>query len=230
MRVSVIVPLLNEIERLPELHQHLQKLNFAEAIFVDGGSDDGSWQWLQKNSHFKNIQSQPGRARQMNAGAKEALGDCLLFLHADSNLPKEVSQELGCAFAQGYKWGRFDLQFIEQDWRMKLIAFFINMRSRLTSISTGDQALFIDSQLFQQAGGYADIPLMEDVELCRRLIAYEKTAYRKPYCSKLKVTTSSRRWLTNGVLKTVLQMWWFRFAYFIGVSPTTLAARYKNIR
>ena len=225
MQVSVIIPLFNEIERLPNLYQHLQQFDFAEIIFIDGGSDDGSWQWLQKNSTAKNIQSEAGRALQMNAGAKQAKGNLLLFLHADSYLPVNAVSELTELSKQGCQWGRFDIAFIEQDWRMQIVAFLINLRSRLSLIATGDQAIFVSAELFGKTGAFAQIPIMEDVQLCKQL-----KKYGRPYCSRAKVQTSARRWLSNGVFKTVLQMWWFRFAYFIGVSPEKLSAYYKNIR
>ena len=225
MRVSVIVPVFNEIGRLPGLCRQLKRFEFDEVIFVDGGSDDGSWQWLEQNSQFKSVQSQPGRARQMNEGAALAKGNVLLFLHADSNLPGNAKQELSKAFEKGYQWGRFNIQFSEQDWRMKIIAFFINLRSRLSAVATGDQGIFIDAGLFNQIGKYADIPLMEDVALCKKL-----KKHSKPYCSQANIETSARRWLTNGVIKTVIQMWWFRFAYFVGISPSVLVTQYRNVR
>lgn len=224
--ISVIVPLLNERHQLPELYTHLRQFSFAEIIWVDGGSSDGSYEWLQQHLLETDslIQSESGRARQMNAGANSAMHMHLLFLHADTHLPSEAITEIENGL-QSFVWGRFNLQFIESDWRMRVIAFFINWRSRLTGIATGDQAFFIRSDIFEEVGGFPLQPLMEDIELSQRL-----KAYGRPYCSRSKVATSARRWLTNGVWRTVLLMWRFRLWYFFGVPADKLAKQYRQVR
>lgn len=190
---------------------------------------DGSWEWLQENAkevRYIVVQSQSGRAKQMNMGAEIASQVNLLFLHADTRLPEinGVSSEIykGCA-TNG--WGRFDLRFAESDGFMRIVAFFINRRSRYSGIATGDQAIFVKASLFKKVGGYQDIPLMEDVALCKSL-----KVEIAPYCSRYKVVTSARRWLKRGRIKTVVFMWRLRWRYFLGESPEVLAKEYKNVR
>jgi len=239
--LSVIVPVLNERAGLENLTQHLSSLNAEQTIIVDGGSSDGGAEWLSQN--WQNaamgrllLQSAPGRARQMNAGSAYAECDLLLFLHADSRLPARAKEEVLQARERQSLWGRFDVTFKRSKsesngvggghhFGMNVIALFMNIRSRLSSIATGDQAIFVDHVLFKTIGGYPDQPLMED-------IAISKTLKRHcvPYCSYLKVETSSRRWERNGLLRTVFRMWYFRLAYFCGASPHRLAQKYQNIR
>lgn len=229
--LSVIVPLLNERARLPALVSQLGNLNAEQIIFVDGGSLDGSRQWLRQ--HWEDfalghcvLESASGRACQMNAGAQTATGDVLLFLHADSQLPPGAKREILMARDRQSLWGRFDIAFDglpATALSMRVIALFINIRSRLTSICTGDQAIFVDRLLFQHIGGYAQIPLMEDVALSKVL-----KRQCVPHCSRLQVSTSARRWEQYGVVRTVLLMWYLRSAYFCGVSAHRLAARYRQ--
>ncbi len=226
--ISVVVPVFNEESNLPELLTHLRHFNFYELIFVDGGSADESWQWLQEASQQETnltaLQSDAGRAKQMNAGANAASGEVVLFLHADTRLPDATVSEISKGM-QKSTWGRFDLRFIEPDGWMKVVAYFINKRSRLTSVATGDQALFVSRDTFINIGGFAEIPLMEDVAITKTL-----RQLKKPYCSKLKVSTSARRWLQNGRLKTIMLMWKLRWKYFRGVSPEEIAKEYRNVR
>ncbi len=232
----MIVPLLNEIAALPELVEHLRSFDFEQILFVDGGSSDGSWQWLQQHVPQQSIQVEAGRSRQMNAGAVQATAGLLLFLHADTRLPSNALKEIH----DGLKpivsnissprdkekvWGRFNVVFDTFDWRMQLIAFFINKRSAWTGIATGDQAIFVRRDIFERLQGYADIGLMEDIDLSKRL-----KHYSRPFCSHHCVTTSARRWQNKGVLKTVLQMWSLRLAYFLGFNPDRLARFYRQSR
>ncbi len=220
--ISVIVPVLNEVGRLPKLIENLRAIGVEQIIIVDGGSTDGSLPLLQGyEKECTIVKSAAGRSTQMNAGAKRAEQSTLLFLHADTELPREARAEV----QQAAHWGRFDVRFDKASLSMQVIAFFMNVRSRLTGIATGDQALFVQRELFESVGGYQNIPLMEDIALCKTL----KRQYL-PYCSRLKVTTSARRWQEQGVVKTVLSMWWFRFAYFIGVPTESLKRRYDDVR
>jgi len=220
--VSVIVPVLNEAERLPSLLDGLERHGFEQLIFVDGGSSDGSVDVLKAHScGGQVIASRPGRALQMNAGASAARYNTLLFVHADTLLPATARDEL-CKVKH---WGRFDVSFDNCSGVMRVIAFFINQRSRLSGVATGDQAIFVGRALFESIDGFNEIPLMEDVDLCKRL-----KRLHKPYCSREKVITSARRWNENGVLKTVLLMWCFRLAFFVGVPARRLKRFYDDVR
>ncbi len=231
--LSVVVPILNERNNLAALLKHLSTLEAEQLILVDGGSKDDSVAWLQSNwvdhdAHRLLVQSSAGRAKQMNAGARIAGADMLVFLHADTFLPGNAKLEITRARDSNYFWGRFDVEFNPgsgNNWAMNIIALFMNIRSRLSSIATGDQAIFVDRALFVEIGGYPSIPLMEDIALSKRL-----KRNGVPYCSYSKVRTSPRRWQSQGVVRTVITMWIIRFGYFVGVSPNRLVSWYQNIR
>lgn len=217
--LSIIVPTLNEQQTIETCLSHLQSMrNFGvEVIVSDGGSDD---QTLETAKPFVDelVCSEPGRARQMNAGAAAANGQCLLFLHADTKMPSGFSLvSLGKA-----QWGFFPVKLSGSAWPFRIIETAMNLRSRTTGIGTGDQAMFIRSELFHRVGGFADIPLMEDVEFCRRL-----KVICRPTLAKGFVVTSSRRWEQQGVCRTVLKMWRLRLAYFLGASPHNLVQQYN---
>ena len=235
--ISIVVPLLNEFDRLPALLAQLENSGAEQLLIIDGGSTDGSYQWLRQ--HWLNfdhsrvlLQSAAGRATQMNVGASSATEDVVLFLHADSVLPKGARQEILHARDRQHLWGRFDVSFERTEQTsstfklaMQVIALFINIRSRLTSIATGDQAIFVDRQVFLSSGSFANIPLMEDVALSKQL-----KRHSVPYCSPQQVITSARRWQQGGVVRTVLLMWYLRLAYFCGVAPKKLAEQYRQVR
>lgn len=222
MKLSIIIPILNEAAQLSELCAHLLPLQRAgcEIVFADGGSGDGS-QRLVGAAGYALVRSERGRARQMNAGAAVAHGDALLFLHADTRLPQgalaQVEQALAC-----HDWGRFDVCISGQPFMLRVVSRMMNWRSRLSGIATGDQALFVTRAMFEQAGGFPDQPLMEDVELSKRL----KTLSR-PACVARCVTTSGRRWEQRGVWRTILLMWRLRFDYWRGIEAAQLAERYR---
>lgn len=220
--VSIIIPVLNEEQGIQPFLQHLQPLrhNNCEVLMVDGGSEDNTVH-LASGQVDKIISSAPGRAKQMNLGAEHAQGDILLFLHADTFLPNNVPIILRKALKDRYGWGRFDIALSNPGSIYKIIACLINLRSRLTSIAGGDQAIFIGRELFDEVGGYAPIALMEDIELCQRL-KKKKT----PICLKDTVISSSRRWEQQGVLKTIVTMWILRSLYHIGIAPNRLARMY----
>jgi rSAM/selenodomain-associated transferase 2 len=187
-------------------------------IVVDGGSDDATMQMAARFSGVRLLSSPRGRARQMNAGARAARGDLLLFLHADTWLPQEALGAVSAAFDDArVVGGRFDVRFDSPRPVLRMIAFFMNLRSRASGISTGDQAIFVRREVFETMGGYPDMPLMEDVDLTRRLKRRGRLA-----ALPLRVTTSARKWEREGVLRTMALMWALRFLYMVGVSPTRL--------
>lgn len=224
MQISFILPVLNERAEIVDTLSVLQpyrKLSLAEVIMVDGGSEDGTVE-LAEPLCDKVLQTTAGRALQMNAGAAQAQGDWLLFLHADTRLPPEfasVWRDLVERSSRG--WGRFDLELSGRSPLFRLIESMINLRSRITGIATGDQAIFVRRNLFHRVGGYATIPLMEDVELSRRL---KKES--RPLSISARLITSSRHWEQRGILRTVYLMWKLRLLYFFGVSPERLVKRY----
>ncbi len=233
LKLSIIIPLLNEADNLPQLIAHVTTLQPApqQVILVDGGSMDGSvtiaenllkasLETAQSAIDWQVVESAAGRARQMNTGAKLATGDVLLFLHADTQLPMDAINEVQEAMLQ-YDWGRFDVRLDSPHPLLKIVGIMINKRSRLVSIATGDQAIFIKKSVFERLGGYPDQPLMEDIELCKRL---KKIA--RPACLHSKVTTSARRWQQHGNFRTIFLMWHLRFDYWRGVAPDVLKQRY----
>ena len=227
--VTIVVPVLNEIDVLADVQSHISDGDFEQIIIVDGGSTDGSWEWLQEHWHdgqqYLAMQAPAGRARQMNAGAKVAKGDVLVFLHADSHLPDNAKQLVSSIEHGPYWWGRFNVRFSSQFWLMRMIAWFMNQRSKLTAIATGDQAMFMRRIAYDQVGGFDQIALMEDIAMSQKL-----KKLSRPLCISKTVLTSARRWEENGVGRTVLSMWALRLAYFFGVSPDRLAQLYKHIR
>jgi len=223
-RISIIVPMLNEAANLPDLLEHLLfcQRQGCEVILVDGGSEDNSVA-LAQLAGFTVFETSRGRARQMNAGAAAVQGDILVFLHADSRLPVQADVLILQAFADSDRgWGRFDVYIDGRSWMLKVIAALINLRSRLSGIATGDQTIFIKRSLFDQVGGFPDQPLMEDIEISRRL-----KRHSSPICLRQKVTTSGRRWESRGIWRTILLMWRLRLAYWLGAPVGQLAKRYK---
>jgi rSAM/selenodomain-associated transferase 2 len=222
-RLSIIIPAIDEAERLATVLPSLARLRQAghEVIVVDGGSSDDSRARAGALADRVLIVER-GRARQMNAGAAAAGGEVLLFLHADSLLPGDT--ESAIARAMGVScWGRFDVRLWGREWPFRVIEVFMNVRSRFTGIATGDQAIFVARDTFNAIGGYPDIPLMEDIAISRRL-----KAIARPACLRQKVVTSSRRWRTHGILRTVVLMWRLRLAFAFGADPRQLARRYER--
>lgn len=221
--ISIIVPVLNEEPSLPDSLQGLQRYRQQghEVVVVDGGSHDNSLMLAQQAAD-QVIVSRPGRAHQMNSGAQIASGDVLLFLHADTRLPDNALALIQSVCEAGHHWGRFDVKLSGHRPVFRIIESLINLRSRLSGIATGDQAIFIQAQLFHRLGGFPEIPLMEDVALSRLL-----RRQARPVCLKPAVITSSRRWEQNGVVSTVLLMWKLRLLYFLGVSPARLSRMYR---
>jgi len=221
-RITVIVPTLNEAQGIVACLDALAALRSHghEVLVVDGGSDDATAALAAKGAD-RVLAAPRGRASQMNVGAALAQGDALLFLHADTRLPAQAERlVLGALAARG--WGRFDVQIGGRGALLGLVGAAMNLRSRLTGIATGDQALFVRRDLFEALGGYAPIPLMEDIELSGRL-----RRRGPPACLRARVHTSARRWESRGVLRTIVLMWRLRLAYALGVDPARLAERYR---
>jgi rSAM/selenodomain-associated transferase 2 len=235
MRISVIIPTLDEERTIMTLLAHTVSLGFDELIVVDGGSLDQTRQLVESYKPSTHLAAQSplrlmtapcGRARQMNEGAKASRGEILLFLHADTQLPDGAKTMIETALDdQQMVGGRFDVRFDRPSMWGTVISRMMNWRSRMSGIATGDQALFVRRPIFEQIGGFADIPLMEDIDFSRRL-------KRKGASAALTatVTTSFRRWERHGPLRTILLMWALRFLYWIGVSPHRLTKLYTTGR
>ncbi|MCN4144787.1 MAG: TIGR04283 family arsenosugar biosynthesis glycosyltransferase [Thiohalomonas sp.] len=221
-KISIIIPVLNEAETIQSFLQALQPLRKQghEVVLVDGHSDDDSCA-LACPLVDRMFSSQPGRARQQILGAKMSSGQVLLFLHADTKLPEKAEQVILLALAQGFFWGRFDVQLSGSHWLFRVIEKMMNWRSCLTGIATGDQSLFVSKMLYNDVGGMPAIELMEDIELSKRLLKF-----CKPACLKSIVITSSKCWEKNGILRTILFMWSLRLQYFFGIKPEVLVKKY----
>jgi len=224
MKLSIILPVLNEAEQLPHALECLGPMRErgVEVIIVDGGSEDGTLATAAR-AGARLVNSPKGRARQMNAGAQIASGHVLLFLHVDTVLPEHAERLIEAAVCGGRRvWGRFDVDIQGRPRILKVIAALMNWRSRLTGIATGDQAIFVARSVFESLGGFPDQPLMEDVELCKRL-----RALSLPACVRARAVTSGRRWESRGAWRTIVLMWQLRWAYWRGVPASVLVDLYK---
>lgn len=225
MRLSVIIPALNEAETIVSTLRRLQAMRAHghEVIVVDGGSADGTAALAAPLSD-KVVRSEVGRAVQMNTGARASRGEALWFVHADTLVePDSHTVLLEVLVHRPNQWGRFDVRLSGKAVLLRVVERLMNRRSRLTGIATGDHGMFIRRDTFERLGGFADILLMEDIEISRRL----KRAAGRPVCLKHKLTTSSRRWEGRGILRTVLLMWRLRAAYALGADPAALARSYR---
>jgi rSAM/selenodomain-associated transferase 2 len=216
--VTIVIPALEEAANLAGLLPDLRRrFPAAEVIVVDAGSADETAAVAARHG-VRLLVAPRGRARQMNAGARAARGEVLLFLHADTRLPDgalaAIAQALGDPEVVG---GRFDVRFDSARPVLRMVAWFMNRRSRLSGIATGDQALFVRRAVFEALGGFPDIPLMEDVELTRRLKRRGRLA-----ALRARVITAARKWEREGALRTIVLMWALRLAYFVGVGPARL--------
>jgi len=221
----VIVPLLNEARIVPSLLAEARRWPVEELIFVDGGSHDDTPALLAA-AGVRWLTSAPGRGVQLNAGARATRAEVLLFVHADTRLkPRHVHAVRRVMASADIVGGRFDVRLSGAQPAFRLIEFMINLRSRLSRISTGDQAMFVRRDVFESLGGFADWPLMEDVEFSRRLKRVGRIA-----CLRPPVVTSSRRWERHGIARTVALMWWLRLLFWLGVSPVKLARIYRHAR
>lgn len=226
MQISVIVPALNEAAVIARTLEPLQALRSRghEVILADGGSADATVS-IAATRVDRVVHSPPGRARQMNAGAAVGRGELLWFLHADTLVPGDADGLLLHAIeGKGDDcWGRFDVRLSGQRWPLAVIARFMNLRSRLSGIATGDQGMFVHRRLFERVGGFSDMPLMEDIDLSARL-----RRRCRPLCLRDRLCTSSRRWETRGILRTVVLMWLLRLGFYLGVPPEHLSRLYRG--
>lgn len=221
--LSVIIPVLNEAHGVEATLHALAALRQrgVEVVVVDGGSTDDTPRLAQP--HASAVLTAPrGRARQMNAGAAQAQGEVLLFLHADTQLPADADRLVLNAVASGAMWGRFDVRITGTAWMLRVVAALMNARSRWSGIATGDQAMFVRRDDFVRLGGFTDQPLMEDIECSKRL-----RKAQRPACLRAKVTTSGRRWESRGVWRTIFLMWRLRWRYWRGETPERLAQAYR---
>ena len=192
-----------------------------EVIVADGGSTDGTPEIAARGAD-RVLAAPRGRARQMNAGAGAANGRVIVFLHADTTLPRDADRAVFEALGRGPGWGSFAVRLSGPHPAFRVIERMISLRSRLSGIATGDQAIFVTRDLFRAAGGFADLALLEDVELCRRL-----RRLARPVRPRAPVVTSSRRWEAGGIARTTLLMWWIRGAWALGAKPDRLARYYR---
>ncbi len=219
---TIIIPTLNEASEIEQCLRALQALREQgyEVIVADGGSTDGTPK-IAEGLCDRVVSSGAGRAWQMNAAARVAVGEVFFFLHADTRLPPAFDEALHNADRAGAFWGRFDLVLSGGHWAFRVIETLINLRSRLTGIATGDQVMFMSRAIYQAVGGFPDIDLMEDVAMSRKL-----KRIKRPICLRHRVVTSSRRWERHGIVRTVMNMWRLRWLYFWGADPARLAKRY----
>jgi rSAM/selenodomain-associated transferase 2 len=224
--LSIIVPTLNEADGIVDALDALAPLRAdgAEVIIADGGSHDRTAE-LARPQCDRFVEAPRGRGAQMNAGAQVATGEVFLFLHADTRLPEGADRLISEGLATSKRtWGWFDVEIAGRSVLLPVVAGLMNWRSRLTGIATGDQAMFVDRRVFARAGGFPDVPLMEDIILSRRL-----RQISIPLCLRARVVTSGRRWDKHGPLRTILLMWRLRAAHSLGADPHKLARAYGYV-
>ena len=222
-RISIVVPALEEAAAIAGTLEALRPMRArdVEVLVVDGGSRDAT-SAIAAPLADRVLEAPRGRASQMNAGARAARGDILVFLHADTRLPPDAPEAIREALARsGRAWGRFDVQIEGAGAMLALVAAAMNARSRLTGIATGDQAIFVRRAAFEAAGGFPPIPLMEDIALSKAL-----KRVSPPARVAERATTSGRRWERRGTVATIALMWRLRLAYALGADPHRLARRY----
>ena len=222
-KISVIIPTLNEASCIALCLDSLALMRRRghEVIVVDAGSTDATVS-LSKTNTDSVLTTSKGRARQLNHGAEKASGEMLVFLHADTLLPENADEILNSLMTEDEVWGRFDVRLSGTKFIFRIIEFLMNQRSRLSAIATGDQAIFVSRQLFNRVGGFPEIDLMEDINICANL-----KKIKRPVCLKQKVRCSSRRWEKNGITKTILKMWMLRLRFALGEKPERLAREYE---
>lgn len=232
MSIAVIIPVLNEEETMPALLGALLPAGFEEVIVVDGGSRDRTVNVTRTilasvpDPRYRLVSGPCGRASQMNTGAALAKAEILMFLHADTQLPHNARQAVEQAMADSTcVGGRFDVRFPRDTGYAWMVSRLMNLRSRLSGIATGDQTLFVRRSMFEQMGGFANLPLMEDIEFSRRLKFLGTVAALSD-----TVITSFRRWEKHGPFRTIVRMWLLRLCYWLGLDPHRLHRYYDPVR
>lgn len=222
LTLSIIVPVLNEASTLRVRLEALDTFRDrgAQLVVVDGGSSDATASIAAPIADVATTAPR-GRASQMNAGARIASGDVLLFLHADTELPPAADRLIAAGLAEGHDWGRFDVRIDSPRLMLAVVSRMMNERSHLSGIVTGDQGIFVRRQLFERVGGFPELPLMEDVAVSKIL-----RRHGRPARIRTPVVTSGRRWETRGTWRTITLMWRTRLDYFFGADPAALAVRY----
>ena len=221
-KIAVVIPVLNDRDHLSRFLTSLLRYPEFELIVVDGGSNDKPHE-ISSSATFVQA-AKPGRGMQVALGIKQATREWIWVLHADSLVQEENVESIGTAISQ-VRWGRFDVRLDGSRWEYRMIETLMNVRSRITSICTGDQGMFFHRDILKEIGGFPDQPLMEDVEVSKRL---RKLA--KPFCSTSRLGASPRKWDADGVFRTVLRMWRFRIRYYFGASPDALYSEYYRER
>lgn len=221
-KIAIVIPVLNDRDHLSRLLTSLLRYPEFELIVVDGGSNDNPQEVLSRATFIQ--ATKPGRGMQVALGIKKTTREWIWVLHADSLVQEENVETIGTAISQ-VRWGRFDVSLDGSRWEFRMIETLMNVRSRLTSICTGDQGMFFHRDILQEIGGFPDQPLMEDIEVSKRL---RKLA--KPFYSTSRLRASSRKWETEGVFRTVVRMWRFRIRYYLGASPDALYSEYYRRR
>jgi rSAM/selenodomain-associated transferase 2 len=223
VQLAIIVPVRNEAPGIAKSLAALQPLRMRGhfVLVVDGGSTDNTADIATPLCDAL-LNAPAGRAKQMNAGARHSNAAVLLFLHADTLLPADAVQQIAHAMETGALWGRFDVTIAGRSRWLPVVGAMMNLRSRYTGIATGDQAIFVRKTTFDVIGGFSDIPLMEDIELCKRL-----RALGRPACLHARVQTSGRRWDERGALRTIVLMWHLRWRYWRGEPAQELAKAYR---
>lgn len=224
--LAIVMPVLNEAAGIEAALRALAPLRArgARVVVADGGSADDTPARARRFGGVEVIEAARGRAAQMNAGAQAASGArVLLFLHADTTLPPDADRLIAQALAGSQQvWGRFNVRIAGHPRMLRVVAACMNVRSRWSGIATGDQALFMTRAAFDAIGGFPEQPLMEDIEMSKRL-----RTLSRPACLRERVITSGRRWESRGVWATIVLMWRLRWAYWRGASPQVLARRYE---
>ena len=221
--LSIIIPVRNEASHLPSLLNALQKRKSdnTEVIVVDGCSEDDTLNVICQRKN-RILRSEPGRAQQMNTGARHAKGEYLWFLHADSKVDFDFESIIESGL-KNKKWGWFNVRLSNTKIIFRVIESMMNYRSKITSVATGDQGIFIHKNIFIEQGLFPSIALMEDVKFSKKIRSSES-----PFISDTPLETSARRWEENGPIRTIFKMWTLRLLFFIGASPNWLNKQYNK--